>query len=161
MKKILIVLAALVLTSCGNDDDSPSCNVVDSVANITIDGNEIQFVKYGYGLHLLPSGRHELDFFYNSVDDSAGYHSYLKITILFKDTGENVITQLIYNSDAVIIFSEGDFSSQVISNNPYCFEANFSGSIQTDEGLLTISEGYASFVYDEPLEDYSIGRLNN
>ena len=58
-------------------------------------------------------------------------------------------------------FTEADFNSQVISNNPNCFEARFSASLQTDDELLTISEGYASFVYDEPLEDYYFGRLHN
>jgi hypothetical protein len=162
----LVLLCSSLFMSCGNDDDSPSFNIVDTSADVTIDTNLTQFTKGGYALDLLASRKHRLVLHCNLVNASHGHYGSMQITTLFRDTVIDMTSRCSHNlfseKGAIQVdFTEGDFSSQVISNNPNCFQASFSGSIETDDGLITISEGNASFVYDEPLEDYSIGRLSN
>ena len=160
LRIILFSLLMATLFTCsdsGDKEEKTTCPEKDS-ASITINGQAFSFYVSSTTLEQKENGQLlELAFWITDPNTGPSIEilKSIKVVLFLNETGKNVIDEFIYaqNIDGKKI--EGDFVSQtftsnVISNNNFCFEANFSGTLEIDGTIIKITNGKISRLYEYP-----------
>ncbi len=151
---VLIILLSIVFTACSDDDKGPVC--LETNITMKINGESQSFEASGYGIILTQNG-YILDIHSGRYSNTPYSEQSFSILLPYKKTGVNVIEQFIYHQymDNISFdgdFMNGEFESNVITNNKSCFYATFSGKLNDGNQEVIITEGKLSYKYENPFD---------
>lgn len=151
------LIICLVFASCSGNDDEESVICIPNSMSMNINGGLVQFDESGTGINWDRERKiHILDqsFYYNS--DAFG-ESYITYSVPHRVKGKNVFETFVFqtylNGSLIEInLLNEDFESEVITNSDTCLYAIFSGKFTVNDQEIIITDGKASFIFENPIQ---------
>lgn len=155
--RILLLLFMFILASCSGNDDNESAICIPTSMSMIINGESVEYNVSGTGIDWDWSRqKHILDqsFYYSS--SSLG-ESTISYSVPHKLKGKNVFETFVFRtylngSYIEINLLNEDFESEVITNSNTCLYAVFSGKFTLNNQEIIITEGKASFIFENPIQ---------
>lgn len=154
MRKIYaLLLTTAFFVSCSGDADAPPVDPVESIS-MKVNGVTRTFNPQGRGINLQANGTYKLDL-QMYTNDSESEPGYITLEMRYKKKGTNVIEEFhcFANPNGMDANLVGpNFQNKVTVNSRKQFTATFSGSMQNGSEVVTITDGYINFIYDDPFD---------
>jgi len=157
LKILFLTLAPLFFFGCSDDDKKQEeVQQICYPTNISmiVNGEFIEMAVMGRGLMLTPNGYIlDMNFEYYLAEPNSVIH--IRIELPYNKTGKDILNIFKFSTStesgsSSVDLSNGEFTSEVISNNKNCFYCKFSGTLTKNGKTFEISEGVISYTYEEP-----------
>ena len=148
-------MATLLLACSKKNENQPACQPLK--VSMVVNGDLQTFEVLGYGIDLTSKG-HVLHLNLDRREYTPLREQTVFMTLPYKKTGKNVIDEFFYRQYINKVtfqgsFLEGEFESNVVTNNKYCIYATFSGKLSDGNQEVIITDGVVSYSYDTPFEN--------